>query len=383
MNPEGRITITLSPEPSGGCSTAIASRRPLHASQMFHGKSVAQTLQSLPLLFSICSTAQATAAVRACEQALNTPPQPAVEQAREQLVMMERIREHLWRSLLGWSELLDQPPAEAVMAQVMATQSRMRERLSADGSLFQLAPATPTAAIDDLQQTLSEIVQQSLFGIPAEAWLALETLEQFDHWLNQQQTVATQFIQRLEASGWKDSGNCSTPPLPTLDSAKLDSVKLEQQMEQPHFIAQPEWNGTPCETSALTRSNSPLLRELRQHYGNGLLPRTVARLTELAQTVLQLDHPTLSTPLRSAQSGSGVGSAETARGTLLHRVTVHNQQITAYQILAPTEWNFHPLGVVAQSLNTLPCDAVDLEQQARRIIHAIDPCVGYDLVIQH
>jgi hypothetical protein len=54
--------------------------------------------------------------------------------------------------------------------------------------------------------------------------------------------------------------------------------------------------------------------------------------------------------------------------------------VVDYRLLAPTEWNFHPRGVVVQALETLAPDA-DLEQLASLLVEAIDPCVGYDLEV--
>ena len=50
------------------------------------------------------------------------------------------------------------------------------------------------------------------------------------------------------------------------------------------------------------------------------------------------------------------------------------------QILAPTEWNFHPDGAAAQALMRLPAqDPAFLRRLAAMLINAVDPCVGYDL----
>ena len=73
---------------------------------------------------------------------------------------------------------------------------------------------------------------------------------------------------------------------------------------------------------------------------------------------------------------------EAARGRLVHRVEMENGTIGSYRILAPTEWNFHPRGVVAESLATLRGGRDKVEQQARLLINAIDPCVGYELSLR-
>jgi hypothetical protein len=53
-------------------------------------------------------------------------------------------------------------------------------------------------------------------------------------------------------------------------------------------------------------------------------------------------------------------------------------KIANYAILAPTEWNFHPQGILAAALASLDAsDDDELRQQAGRLIGAIDPCVSY------
>jgi Ni,Fe-hydrogenase I large subunit len=56
--------------------------------------------------------------------------------------------------------------------------------------------------------------------------------------------------------------------------------------------------------------------------------------------------------------------------------------IRHYQIVAPTEWNFHPQGSLSQMLHGLQAlDETELRQQAQALITALDPCVAYQLEI--
>jgi Ni,Fe-hydrogenase I large subunit len=65
---------------------------------------------------------------------------------------------------------------------------------------------------------------------------------------------------------------------------------------------------------------------------------------------------------------------------LVHRVELERGGVRRYQILAPTEWNFHPDGAAAQALMRLPArDPAVLRRLAAMLINAVDPCVGYDL----
>ena len=81
----------------------------------------------------------------------------------------------------------------------------------------------------------------------------------------------------------------------------------------------------------------------------------------------------------ASQPGEGLGIVEAARGRLFHRVGISDGVIKHYQILAPTEWNFHPRGLVVQALQDMPCDyQSSLEQQAGLFVSAVGPCVGYN-----
>jgi len=80
--------------------------------------------------------------------------------------------------------------------------------------------------------------------------------------------------------------------------------------------------------------------------------------------------------------GIGIAQVQAARGLLIHRVAIHRGRISDYRILAPTEWNFHPRGVVFQGLAALPIsDADTLARQAGLFVTAVDPCVDYHVTI--
>ncbi len=64
----------------------------------------------------------------------------------------------------------------------------------------------------------------------------------------------------------------------------------------------------------------------------------------------------------------------------MHYAQVENKVISDYRIMAPTEWNFHPQGLIKQSLlDVLQRNPSSLEQALRCVINVIDPCVGYQL----
>ena len=82
--------------------------------------------------------------------------------------------------------------------------------------------------------------------------------------------------------------------------------------------------------------------------------------------------------------GDGMAAVQTARGLLLHRARIVDDRVADYQIVAPTDWNFHPHGPAASALRKLAAkDAEALERRATMTVQAFDPCVAYRIEIGH
>lgn len=76
----------------------------------------------------------------------------------------------------------------------------------------------------------------------------------------------------------------------------------------------------------------------------------------------------------------GLAQLQAARGLLIHRLELRHGRVYDYRIAAPTEWNLHPEGVVAQGLKHLKAESPnDLRRQAELLINSVDPCVLYNL----
>ena len=144
------------------------------------------------------------------------------------------------------------------------------------------------------------------------------------------------------------------------------------------------------EQGALMRQwSAPPVRRMRAKYGAGLAARLSAGHSDLRAIVDALglvlrEGCTDTLTVKLTQDGQGTAQVETVRGKLRHQVSVQHSRITAYQIDAPTEANFHPDGVVPQGLQG--ADATDiaaLRRAAQLHILAIDPCVEARVEVCH
>lgn len=382
MNLEGKIAIQMTLGTTAVENVHIESRRLLHTARVLHGRTMAEAVQMVPRIFSLCGTAQACAAAQACEQAGGIAPLHGVDALRQALVDMESLREHLWRILLDWPGFYGAEPQREAMAKVIQLAADYRTAVTGGGDPFQpgAEPATADAARTQAALTqLAELLHRVVFALPLPQWLALRETTQLTQWAQQQDTVAARLIRQLLAKAWSGSGACQIAALQPLEAAAL-----AQAMNDEAFLEQPQWQGECRETGSLPRTDTPLLSALRHDHGNGLLTRMAARLTEVALLWQKLAAG-MSAMRNNVQAitaeNTGIAQVAAARGQLVHRVELEDGKVRDYRILAPTEWNFHPQGVVARALAGLRGGQAQIEQQARLLINAIDPCVAYELHI--
>lgn len=153
----------------------------------------------------------------------------------------------------------------------------------------------------------------------------------------------------------------------------------------------PRLGRSSFETGALARQvidGHPLAQELA-HEG-GVRARVAGRLLEIARTQLVLEN--LCAAIRPAQrfmadaelprKGEGQGLVEAARGALGHWCRIEDGQIAAYQIIAPTTWNFSPRdsdgvpGPVEAALEGAEVrKGEDTPMRVQHIVRSFDPCM--------
>lgn len=387
---EGRIHIALRPDQT----VKLHSGRPVLAARVLIGKTPAEALKIIPLLFNVCGTAQSRTALSALHEALasETKPTPEAEYARDLLVRAETAREILLRLFRDGPALLDLPlPAADVFAYLGGLAQGFKSALFGDAPAFSLNALETDLKPDwiraqPLIDQLRTFLEQHVFGIPCEAFTSIADTPALIRWSRAQNTLAGQIIKRIHDADWAAQGDAPNAclPLPDLNLQALAARLNADDAEA--FIAAPDWQGECHETGPLARQwNRPLITPLRQAFGVGLLTRQAARLLELAalpKRLTALREREIPLPVRHTHTepGAGIAGVEAARGRLHHFIRVDNGKIRQYRILAPTEWNFHPRGSVARGLSNIHSHTREERTRlAYLVIHAIDPCVAYEL----
>lgn len=311
-------------------------------SRLLVGQSAEAALARLPLLFSLCAAAQQVAALRALERAAGWPADPEVERGRSRLAELELIRESLLRLVQVWALPLSLERLKALVALCRRAAARLQPLTA--------LRAAPLSADPQLEETLAEL---------AAAWAALELPAPAD-WLGP----------RL--SRWQEVALGG--PLPAVfDPAALSALLAQLRAAD----ARAEIAGAPRITgpAAIAGMQATAAAQIEQHVG-ALLRRT-------AQAIDSLQQPPLPPAVAGLAAGEGVGLAQTARGALLHRVCLDEGTVGAWQLLAPTDWNFHEDGPLRRRLCGVRVAEGDCEALLRELILALDPCVAFEVKIVH
>ena len=354
MDP-GRLELRLRWADGRIAGLSVANSRP-QATRVLRGLPAAQAAALIPQFFALCGQAQGVAA-RAARAAAE---QGSCAAGHDAGVAAEAAQEHLWRLLSDWPRELGLAPQDAAFV-------RWRRLLSADPSVL-------------AGQDFRDFLDQSLLGMTPQAWLGLSQADEFELWWRDSPALAARLCRALATGDECVDGSPPEAQLPVLDAnaAASDWPALSAE-----FALRPQWHGRPRETGAYARRHGdPLLAVLA---ARPLLVRLVARMQELAALTLgdfamPLPGAVMALPL---ENGRGRVLAETARGLLMHELTLEGGRVADYVIVAPTEWNFHPEGALPALLAGCLCATeAQATNLARRAVLALDPCVAHEITIE-
>jgi hypothetical protein len=312
----GRVRIRLACTDGLVSAVQVSSERP-QVAQILRGRTGEQAAHMVSLMFALCGHAQTRAALLAMSAANGEECIPMIDQD----VQREALREHLWRCLL------------------------------------------------DLPPLLGEVALQQDFILGVKA-IAEGRRDELQTLLNQPNIHSLRMLLRQ-----LDDAHAS--PSRSLPSFYARDSLLEWPRLTHEFCDQPVWRGAAAETGAFARnkkSDAPTTAFFSAHW--------LARFNELSAWAAGRNEIGCVGTVSAVPVAHGIGRAlvETARGLLMHEVVLDGDGVADYLIVAPTEWNFHPQGVLHDLL--LGADARDrdaLRQQVARLVTTLDPCVPWEL----
>lgn len=382
MFTEASLHVTLRVDGPSVRTVLVRSTRMVQAARLFAGKQPAEVLHLLPAVFSLCGTAQALTGLAAMEKAAAIAASPAQKSARRVLLLGETVAEHGLTIARDWPLLAGASPALDHAKRLRHALAGLRKALYPDGDWLhlgggQLRPDSGQihAIIAQCHATLTQLVGHDLDElvqpIAFQAWLRRET---------------NPLLSLVTSRCWQAVGaGAAFLPMPELGPPDL-SPRLQNDRDGV-YLARPDCAGRVFETGPLAHWHwHPLLTDLTDRFGTGLLTRLAARLVLLAESLREMAehaHDLRAEPAAPLPhlDGHGLALTEAARGLLAHRVVLKEGLVGEYQILAPTEWNFHPEGALVRMLTGAPADQ-DLELRARLLVHAMDPCVACTIAVE-
>jgi hypothetical protein len=380
---EGELTVRLDWDGRRVTGVDVRSSRPFAATRILAGKTPAAAVAIVPKLFAVCGGAQGAAAASALVAA-GAAGVEADRTRNEHGVMLEAMQEYFWRLLIDWPQAMGE---EALATPVANVRHRIAATArSADGR----STLGDAAAMRALGTELSGLATQAIYGMPPAGWLELAGRRALDAWIARGATTCARLLGRILAE-WPTLGRSDVGLMPAPRGDALRSVIVPALDRDPHYARAPTWDGLPAETGALARVRAhPLVAALADSAGHTAATRYVARLVDLASMLGELaGAPQAADALPWVQAfavgeADGLAAVQTARGLLLHRARIAEGRVADYRIVAPTEWNFHPDGALAQGLAGMgAANEIALKRQAMLAVQALDPCVACRVEVVH
>ncbi|CAN5305479.1 nickel-dependent hydrogenase large subunit [soil metagenome] len=365
---------TLTVRPGLAAPGNLLNTRPDWVARLTQGKPAKVLPDLLSSLFNLCGQAHRLCACLALQAAEGQTE--ALADAARCALQTETLREHLRRICLDWPRQLAETPDASCRTQTLALKDLQACPLSMGAF-----PAGKTLDLPSLQAWL----EQQLLGMPAWQWL--RQWECNPHGFMIEWCASTPLWLPELLHGCKSVADLAMTGAPALQvhASRQDLQALAGDLRStPSFTRQPLWRGHCAETGPWTRLN----QHAPERFDTPWL-RLGAKLAELVRLAL---------PDEAGHSGScwlqagsiclgnneGLAWIEMARGLLIHSVQLDGQgndaRVLACHVVAPTEWNFHSQGAVAQVLATLPSRLTpQLEQRILVLMAAFDPCVRFEL----
>ena len=335
-----------------GVSAHVVSVRPADALRLAEGRPVGEAVGLAAAIFPMSAAAQTAAALSAAEAALKITIAPAHAAARQLMVGFEAAAACAWRMGLVWPQLSGgSAPAEAVQT-VRAAADAAAGLLFADGDWARLGGGAPRPDMAGLLERIGAV-----------------------------RTALRALAPTLDAV------TADAPGLPGFDGRSwplLDENGVERAAfalaGDPGFAVRPHLSGRVIEESPRA-----LLQMWRAEEGLAAWFSAQAqfalRLPDRLEAALKSAAPADTRPAAAKGSGRGWGMAATARGRIIHWMSVDRGLVSAWRAIEPSDWNFSPKGPVARAMELFPSDE-DLADCGRWVVAAFDPSAPCRVMVE-
>jgi len=370
---------------AGAGLPAITSTRPELVPRLAPGKPADQLPELLAALHSLCAQAHRLTARRAV-LAARGDGDPARTAGEAQALRLATARDQVLRIVHDW-------PRQLPGATPAGLSDAARDAASA--LLLRACPLWRSDwPAEERLAALPDWLAHALLAMPVADWLAAHNADPQDWsitWARRQAAlpkpalVARLLASQLDAPASADTLAAPAPPCALLAG---DEATVQAQLRgigaalacDPGFWIAPHWQGSVPDTGPWNRHRSPGGPASAVH---SAWDRLVARVVDLLRLASPEGEHWLTRGALTLATGEGIAWTEMARGLLIHwvRLDATGQTVEACRVLAPTEWNFHPRGVLAQALAGLSARPADERRiAAQRLAVAFDPCVAFSIV---
>jgi hypothetical protein len=339
----GAIHIGVALDDAGRVTDVrLRSGRPVGVARLFTGRPAAEAPSLAGSLFSLCGFSHRVAARRALAAAQGAAAEPS--RAESVGLAAERLAESLRATLFSWPERAGDARIAAPLRDAVAA-ARTLTRASADEAA--------AARLESAVATLG--LRSDTPAAPAPGSVFAEILAE---------AGAETFLRALPPD----------PLTPADDPTVVDALRSGREA----FAAAPSLPARVVETGAFARHGG-------ETGGPALAARLVARFLDMAEALRLLrSGEDFDGAAASTGQDAGFAAVESARGRLYHWARLGaDGRVVDYQILAPTEWNFHPAGPFVAALAGARVGAGAAASRRVALAAALyDPCVAFEIALR-
>jgi Nickel-dependent hydrogenase len=337
----------------------VQRHRPRGIEHLFSGQPAEALPGLLASVYTLCGHAHRLTARRAlaaakCKDMALTPDEA-------QSLQRHTVREHARRITLDWPVLAGLRPSDTMPA---------FQRCPALATLS----ATPLPCADDMNAWL----HADVLRMAPPAWrsaLQREGAAWLRDWCETTDTPTAGSL-RVAASQ-ASASRIAARPLQLHGDDVAQRALAAELAASAGFIDAPQNHGACAETGPWTRTHDPATGTHQNAW-----MRLAARLADLVHLCAPEGAAWLAHGALHTGPDEGLAWTETARGLLVHWLRLDGARVADCRVLAPTDWNFHPHGLVAQALTRLPMGE-GAQAPARWLVAAFDPCVAHEWVRRH